>query len=307
MSSPTPTKPKSSRSSLIAIIVALIIGALVALAGSQGGATLGGIPLFALAVAAAYAIQILAFIPAMILRTERFFDLTGSLTFLAISVALVLLTPAPDARSWILAAMVILWAARLGSFLAMRVHKAGSDGRFDEIKGSPVRFLQVWVIQGAWVSITAAAAWIAISTDAGARAPIGWLTVVGIIVWALGLVIEIVADAQKSAFRADPANKDEFIRTGLWSRSRHPNYFGEIVLWVGVFLTAAPVLTGWQWIAILSPLFVILLLTRVSGIPLLEARAEKKWGDRADYIEYRKHTPSLIPRLTRPAVRESAA
>lgn len=307
MSSPTPTKPKSSRASLIAIIVALVIGALVALAGSQGGATLGGIPLFALAVAAAYAIQILAFIPAMILRTERFFDLTGSLTFLAISVALVLLTPMPDARSWILAAMVILWAARLGSFLAMRVHKAGSDGRFDEIKGSPVRFLQVWVIQGAWVSITAAAAWIAISTDAGARAPIGWLTVVGIVVWLLGMAIEIVADAQKSAFRADPANKDEFIRTGLWSRSRHPNYFGEIVIWVGVFLTAAPVLAGWQWVAILSPLFVILLLTRVSGIPLLEARAEKKWGDRADYIEYRENTPALIPRLTRPAVRETAA
>ena len=307
MSSPTSSAPKSSRSSLITIIVALVIGALVALAGSQGGATVGGIPLFAIAVAAAFAIQILAFIPAMLLRTERFFDLTGSLTFLAISVALVLMTPMPDARSWILAAMVILWAARLGSFLAMRVHKAGSDGRFDEIKGSPVRFLQVWVIQGAWVSITAAAAWIAISTDAASRAPIGWLTVVGIIVWVAGMTVEIVADAQKSAFRADPGNKDEFIRTGLWSRSRHPNYFGEIVIWVGVFLTAAPVLAGWQWVAILSPLFVILLLTRVSGIPLLEARAEKKWGDRADYIEYREGTPSLIPRLTRPVVREHAA
>ncbi|WP_372984037.1 DUF1295 domain-containing protein [Microbacterium sp.] len=307
MSSPTSSAPKSSRSSLIAIIVALVIGALVALAGSQGGATVGGIPLFAIAVAAAFAIQILAFIPAMLLRTERFFDLTGSLTFLAISAALVLMTPMPDARSWILAAMVILWAARLGSFLAMRVHKAGSDGRFDEIKGSPVRFLQVWVIQGAWVSITAAAAWIAISTDAASRAPIGWLTVVGIIVWVAGMTIEIVADAQKSAFRADPRHKDEFIRTGLWSRSRHPNYFGEIVIWVGVFLTAAPVLGGWQWVAILSPLFVILLLTRVSGIPLLEARAEKKWGDRADYVEYRESTPSLIPRLTRPVVREHAA
>ncbi|WP_314098539.1 DUF1295 domain-containing protein [Microbacterium foliorum] len=307
MSSPTPTETKSSRASLIAIIVALVIGALVALAGSQNGAMLGGIPLFALAVAAAYVIQILAFIPAVLLRTERFFDLTGSLTFLAISVALVLLTPMPDARSWILAVMVALWAARLGSFLAMRVHKAGSDGRFDEIKGSPVRFLQVWVIQGAWVSITAAAAWIAISTDAANRAPIGWLTVVGTVVWVLGMVIEIVADAQKSAFRADPKNKDEFIRTGLWSRSRHPNYFGEIVIWVGVFVTAAPVLTGWQWVAVLSPLFVILLLTRVSGIPLLEARAEKKWGDRADYIEYRESTPALLPRLTRPTARRAAA
>lgn len=306
MSSPTPTNTRSSRTSLIAIVAALVIGALVALAGSQNGASVGGIPLFAVAVAAAFVIQILAFIPAFLLRTERFFDLTGSATFFVISVVLVLLTPMPDARSWILAGMVMLWAARLGSFLAMRVHKAGSDGRFDEIKGSPLRFLQVWVIQGAWVSLTAAAAWIAISTDAASRPPLGWLSIVGVVVWALGMVIEIVADAQKSAFRKDPSNRDEFIRTGLWSRSRHPNYFGEIVIWVGVFITAAPVLTGWQWVAVLSPLFVILLLTRVSGIPLLEARAEKKWGDRADYIAYRDSTPVLVPRLTRPRVSETA-
>lgn len=307
MSSPTPSDAKSSRSAVIAILAALVIGALVAVAGSQNGATIGGIPLFALAVAAAFAIQVIAFIPAMLLQTERFFDLTGSLTFFAISAALVLLTPQPDARSWILAGMVMLWAVRLGSFLALRVHKAGSDGRFDQIKGSPLRFLQVWIIQGAWVSLTAAAAWIAISADSATRAPIGWLTVVGIVVWVLGMVVEIVADAQKSAFRADPRNRDEFIRTGLWSRSRHPNYFGEIVIWVGVFLTAAPVLVGWQWIALLSPLFVILLLTRVSGVPLLEARAEKKWGDRADYIAYRENTPVLIPKLTRGAVQETAA
>ena len=306
MSSPTPTNTRSSRTSLIAIVAALVIGALVALAGSQNGASVGGIPLFAVAVAAAFVIQILAFIPAFLLRTERFFDLTGSATFFVISVVLVLLTPMPDARSWILAGMVMLWAARLGSFLAMRVHKAGSDGRFDEIKGSPLRFLQVWVIQGAWVSLTAAAAWIAISTDAAARPPLGWLSIVGVVVWALGMVVEIVADAQKSAFRKDPRNRDEFIRSGLWSRSRHPNYFGEIVIWVGVFITAAPVLTGWQWVAVLSPLFVILLLTRVSGIPLLEARAEKKWGDRADYIAYRDSTPVLVPRLTRPRVSETA-
>lgn len=306
MSSPTPTNTRSSRTSLIAIVAALVIGGLVALAGSQNGASVGGIPLFALAVAAAFVIQILAFIPAFLLRTERFFDLTGSATFFVISVVLVLLTPMPDVRSWILAGMVMLWAARLGSFLAMRVHKAGSDGRFDEVKGSPLRFLQVWVIQGAWVSLTAAAAWIAISTDAAARPPLGWLSIVGVVVWALGMVVEIVADAQKSAFRKDPRNRDEFIRTGLWSRSRHPNYFGEIVIWVGVFITAAPVLTGWQWVAVLSPLFVILLLTRVSGIPLLEARAEKKWGDRVDYIAYRDSTPVLVPRLTRPRVSETA-
>ena len=102
---------------------------------------------------------------------------------------------------------------------------------------------------------------------------------------------------QKSHFSADPANKGKFIRTGLWSRSRHPNYFGEITLWVGVAIIALPVLQGWQWIALISPVFVALLITRVSGVPLLEAKADKKWGGQADYEEYKKQTPVLIPKF----------
>lgn len=305
MTSPIPPASTSAsdegpqtRKTLVTIIVAVLIGGLLALAGSWSGATVAGIPLFALAVGAAFLIQFLAFIPAVALRTERFFDLTGSLTFIAISVALVVLAPAQDLRGWILAAMVILWALRLGSFLFARVHRTGSDGRFDQIKTQPLRFFQVWCLQGLWVALTASAAWIAMSADAGDRAPIGWLAVVGVVVWVAGMLVEIVADAQKSAFRANPANRDDFIRTGLWSRSRHPNYFGEILVWIGVFLVAAPVLEGWQWVALLSPLFVTLLLTRVSGIPLLEARADARWGERPDYVAYRERTPVLIPAFT---------
>lgn len=286
-----------TRASIAAIVVALVIGTLVALAGSANGATLGGIPLFALAVAAAFGVQVLVYIPSVIARTERFFDLTGALTFTLISVGLLVLSPAADARSVILAAMVTLWAVRLGSFLFLRIRRSGTDDRFDDIKGDPVRFLQVWAIQGAWVSLTASAAWIAMSGSA--REPIGWLAIVGGLVWVLGMTIEIVADAQKSAFKADAANEGRFISSGLWSRSRHPNYFGEIVLWVGVFLVAAPVLSGWQWVAVISPLFVILLLTRVSGIPLLEAKADRKWGGDDDYAAYKKRTPVLLPRLSR--------
>lgn len=298
---------KSSRSSLITIVIVLIIGAAVALAGSQGGASIGGFPLFALAVVAAFAIQVIVFIPSAILRTERFFDLTGSATFVAISVALVLLAPRPDVRGVILAAMVVLWGLRLGTFLFARVRRVGQDSRFDVIKRSPIRFLQVWIIQGLWVSITAAAAWIAITVSPAQQRPIEWLAVVGIVLWVFGIVIEIVADAQKSAFRSDPRNKDTFIHSGLWSRSRHPNYFGEIVLWIGVALVAAPVLQGWQWIALLSPLFVILLLTRVSGIPLLEAKADSKWGASAEYAAYKKRTPALIPRLRAPQAKPADA
>lgn len=303
MTAPVPSTSERSpatrnRTALVAVVVALVVGAGLAVAGSFRGAQVGGIPVFAIAVTAAFVIQFLVFIPSAVRRTERFFDLTGSLTFIAVSIALALLAPAQDARGWILAAMVVVWAARLGSFLFARVHRAGTDGRFDEIKTNPLRFFQVWCIQGLWVALTASAAWIAMSADAADRAPLDGFAVAGIVVWLAGMVFEVVADLQKQAFRANPANKGEFIRTGLWSRSRHPNYFGEILVWVGVFVVAVPVLQGWQWVAVLSPLFVVLLLTRVSGIPLLEKRADERWGGRADYRAYRDRTPVLIPALT---------
>ena len=287
---------KPNLASLITIVVVLVIGALVAVAGSQDGATWAGLPLFAWAVIAAFGIQVLVYIPSALARTERFFDLTGSATFALISIGLLLAAPAPDTRTWILGAMVIVWAIRLGSFLFIRIHRSGSDSRFDDIKGRPLRFLRVWILQGLWVTLTAAAAWIAMC--ATTRAPLGWVSIVGIAVWLVGIVIEVVADAQKSAFRADDANRGRFITSGLWSRSRHPNYFGEIVLWIGVLLVAAPALVGWQWVAVLSPVFVALLLTRVSGIPLLEQTADRTWGGQEEYERYKARTPVLIPRLT---------
>lgn len=288
-----------NRSALITVVVGLVIGALVALAGSQGGATVGGFPVFALAVAAAFAVQVLVYIPSAIARTERFFDATGSATFILVTLGVVLLSPSPDARSLALAAMVIIWAVRLGSFLFIRIHRSGSDDRFDDIKVNPLSFLRVWIMQGLWVSITAAAAWIAIATEPADRVSFDVFAGVGIALWIIGMLFEVVADLQKNAFKADPANEGRFIRTGLWSRSRHPNYFGEILAWVGVAIVAAPVFDGWQWIGLLSPVFVVLLLTRVSGIPLLEKKADKRWGGDADYEAYKTATPVLVPTLGR--------
>ncbi|PPF83059.1 hypothetical protein C5E07_11735 [Pseudoclavibacter sp. RFBJ3] len=296
----TSTAGSKNRATIITIAIAVLIGALVALAGSQGGAELAGFPLYAWAVAAAFLIQVLVYLPSAAAKTERFFDLTGSATFIVVTIGLLIAAPAPDARSWILGAMVILWALRLGSFLFARIHRSGSDDRFDDIKGDKLRFLRVWIMQGLWVSLTAAAAWIAIAGGTAEREPIGWLGIVGIVIWVAGFVIEVVADLQKNAFKADPANKGRFIRTGLWSRSRHPNYFGEILLWVGVAIVAIPVLVDWQWIALISPVFVVLLLSKVSGVPLLEAKADKKWGGDADYEEYKAKTPVLLLKLTRP-------
>lgn len=285
---------KQDRISLAVTLVVVAIGALVAIAGSQGGATVGGLPAFALAVAAAFVIQWLVYIHGWARRTEKYFDLTGSLTYITITVLLVVLTPGVDARGFLLAALVVIWAARLGTFLFRRISRAGKDDRFDELKKSFFRFLNVWTIQGLWVTFTAAAAWVGITSSQ--RVAFDWLAVVGLVLWAVGFAFEVVADLQKSRFKADPANEGRFINTGLWSKSRHPNYFGEIVLWIGVALIALPTFQGWQWIAIISPLFVTLLLTRVSGVPMLEKKADGKWGGQADYEEYKRTTPVLIPR-----------
>jgi steroid 5-alpha reductase family enzyme len=284
---------RSDHNALAGVPVVVAVGAGVAVAGSQGGATLGGVPLFALCVAMAFVVQWLAFIPAFLLQTEAFYDLTGSITYIAVALGAVLLAPAADARSYLLLALVVVWAARLGSYLFRRVRAQGKDARFDTIKPSFVRFLNAWTLQGLWVSLTLAAALTAITTNV--RKGLDVVAYAGLAVWTAGFAVEAIADAQKSRFRADPANRGTFIHTGLWARSRHPNYLGEIVLWIGVALIAVPVLRGWQWVSLVSPVFVFLLLTRVSGVPLLEKRADERWGDRDDYKAYKARTPVLLP------------
>jgi len=285
----------TDRNSLIAFPILILIGLLVALAGSQGGASIFGVPLFAWSVGLAFLIQWLAFIPAYLLQTEIFFDLTGSITYISVITIAVFSSKGVDGRSILLFSLVVIWAIRLGTFLFGRINKAGKDERFDEIKPSFIRFLNVWTIQGLWVTFTMAAALVAITTIT--RKELDLFAIVGLLVWAFGFAIEVIADSQKSRFNANPDNKGKFIQTGLWSRSRHPNYFGEIILWVGVAIIALPVLQGWQWVAMISPIFVTLLLTRVSGVPLLEKKADKKWGGQENYESYKKKTPVLIPRL----------
>jgi steroid 5-alpha reductase family enzyme len=286
---------REDRNALVSFIIVVIIGIGVAAAGSQGGATAFGIPIFTLSVGLAFLIQWLAFIPAFLLQTEKFFDLTGSITYISVVVLSVLLSPVIDGRLILLLVLVVIWAGRLGTFLFRRILKAGKDARFDDLKPSFFRFLNTWTLQGLWVTFTLAAALAAITTTT--REQLGLYALIGTLIWVLGFAIEVVADAQKSRFRADLENTGKFIRTGLWAKSRHPNYFGEIVLWIGVAIIAAPVLRGWQWITMISPIFVALLLTRISGIPLLEKRADEKWGGQEDYEAYKANTPVLIPRL----------
>ena len=284
--------PETKRSS-IAIVIVLLIATGLALAGSQGGHVVNGFPLFALCVALAFVIQWVAFIPAFVFRTEKFYDLTGSITYLTVVVVALLLSPAIDTRSLLLAGMVAIWAVRLGSFLFMRIRAAGEDRRFREIKQSFARFLMTWTLQGLWVAFSLSSALAAITSTI--RKELDVFAVIGFLVWLFGFGVEVIADSQKSAFNANSANKDKFIRSGLWSWSRHPNYFGEIVLWIGVMIIAMPILQGWQWATLISPIFIIILLTRISGVPMLEKRADEKWGGQPEYEAYKANTSVLIP------------
>jgi steroid 5-alpha reductase family enzyme len=255
---------------------------------------LGGIPLFAFGVAIAFLFQWIAFIPAYIKSTEKFFDLTGSFSYITVIIFSVVFSPKVDIRSFLLMALVSIWAIRLGAFLFRRIMKEGEDRRFKEIKQSGPRFLLTWTLQGLWVSFTLAAALAATTVEQ--RTDFGVIGLIGLLVWIIGFVFEAIADYQKSKFRSVSENKGKFIKTGLWSISRHPNYFGEILLWIGIAIIALPTLQGWRWMTLISPVFVTLLLTKVSGIPLLEQRADKKWGGQKDYEEYKKKTPVLIPK-----------
>ena len=285
---------ETDRNALIALPLVILIGAGVAWAGSQNSAEAFGLPIFAIGVGQAFLIQWLAFLPAYIFQTEKFYDLTGSITYITVTVVAVILSPAVDGRSLLLMGMVLVWAGRLGTFLFRRILKSGKDERFDEIKVSFLRFLNTWTLQGLWVTFTLSAALYAITTTN--RVGLGLYALVGFLIWAFGFTIEVIADAQKSRFKAQPENEGKFINTGLWKWSRHPNYFGEITLWVGVALIALPTLQGWGFVALISPVFVALLITRVSGVPMLEKRADEKWGGQVDYEQYKETTPVLIPR-----------
>lgn len=285
---------KETRRSVLGIIAAVVVGGLVAWAGSDGSAQVGSVPVFALCGLLAFAVNWTAFIPSNAAKTEKYYDLTGTITYTTVTVVAVVLSPDLDARGWIVAAMVIVWTGRLGVFLFRRISREGKDSRFDEIKVDPIRFFSAWTIQGLWVLLTAAAALAIITTtERQSLDPLGY---VGIVVWLAGFSIEAVADRQKSEFKKDLANEGRFIASGLWAWSRHPNYFGEITLWTGIALMAIPVLSGWQWVVLISPIFVTILLTKVSGIPMLEKKADERWGDEEAYQRYEESTPVLIPR-----------
>ncbi len=242
-----------------------------------------------------FIIQIIVFIPSFIFKTEHYYDLTGGITFISTIIISYLVKSQVyqfDITSLLLVVFISLWALRLSSFLFFRVKRTGQDVRFIKIKQSFSWFLMTFTIQGLWVFMCLFPAIIVMSSN---QNNFNSFTILGSILWVVGFLIEIIADHQKTQF--NKTNKGSFISKGLWSLSRHPNYFGEFILWLGITVISFPYLDGYQFIALISPLFVYLLLNKVSGVNLLENIAEKRWGDDKKYIEYKNRTPIFFPKI----------
>ena len=258
-------------------------------------ALLTDLPLVKNLILLIFSIQWISFIPAYIFQTEKFFDLTGSMTYLTTVLAALYITDSVKISDYVIVSCVVIWAIRLGSFLFMRIHKAGEDRRFREIKTNFTRFFMTWTLQGMWVSMCLLCLITALSSYSGII--LNNVFYIGLLIFIFGFIIEVVADHQKTVFRKDLKNKDKFISTGLWSYSRHPNYLGEILLWFGVAIMSFSSLQGLQYLTLISPIFVYILLVYISGIRILENQGDKKWGHLDSYKEYLKNTPRLFFRI----------
>jgi steroid 5-alpha reductase family enzyme len=275
---------------LISLVVFLIA---ISIANATGNS------LVVEAVLIAFIIQWAAFIPAYAFQTEKFYDLTGTLTYLTVTWYTLYMSSEKftnlNVASIAIVLFISLWAIRLGSFLFSRIHKDGEDKRFRTIKPSATQFFMTWTLQGLWVSLCSMCALTAISSESGVVVNAFYYLGVGLFIY--GFFTEVKADNEKSKFRSVPENRDRFITTGLWAKSRHPNYFGEIVLWAAIAVISLPSLSGLQYITLISPIFTYVLLVHVSGVRMLEARGQKKWGHLEEYKAYQKSTPMLFPKL----------
>lgn len=285
--------------SVLIIILTILIPSTLSLLISDNSISINGYPVLLYCVLISFTIHLIIFIPSAIMKNEKFYDFTGMIAYLSIIIFAIqqkyIQIHSIDIYSLVLSLLISIWTLRLGIFLFYRVLKVGEDIRFKDVKNNALKFFVWFSISSLWVSLTTMAA-MNVVTSKNSNKDLTLLCI-GTIIWIIGFLFEIISDYQKIKFKNNALNKNKFIDSGLWSISRHPNYFGEIILWIGIYIITLPSTSGLEYLGIISPLFVIVLLNKVSGINLLEASADKKWGSSKEYQKYKKITPKLIPKL----------
>mmetsp|Transcript_10131 Transcript_10131/g.17333 ORF Transcript_10131/g.17333 Transcript_10131/m.17333 type:complete len:290 (+) Transcript_10131:15-884(+) len=238
--------------------------------------------------------QFIFFIITALLKFDKLTDFAGGTNFLLLALLTFFLGGTFYVRQIIDTLLVALWAFRLAGFLFFRIIKWGEDNRFDEIRENIFKLAFFWTLQAIWVWTVSLPLTILNSDEIDEN-----LTAFDYIGWALfliGLGIETISDFQKLFYKQKV--KDHWCDVGLWSWSRHPNYFGEILLWFSLFMSVANILSGWEWLVIVSPLFITFLLLFVSGIPIQERTQQKRYCEsekRDEFLHYKHRTSTIIP------------
>jgi steroid 5-alpha reductase family enzyme len=240
-----------------------------------------------------FGINIFFFIFAAAFKTDKLTDLSYGLSFVILTLFLLIINPNIQPLQLIVALLIIVWGIRLISYLFIRILKIKKDTRFDKIRNKPLEFVKFWLFQAlaVWIILLPASTLLTTEIKTG----FSLVSSIGIIIFIIGLTIEAAADWQKFTFKNQPENKNKWIQSGIWKYSRHPNYFGEMTLWWGIFVACSPIFSHWQWLTITGPIFITFILLFVSGIPPLEKRYQKKYTNNQEYQEYKNRTSLLVP------------
>ncbi|KAK9115327.1 hypothetical protein Syun_022124 [Stephania yunnanensis] len=237
--------------------------------------------------------QFFFFVITALLKFDKLTDFAGSTNFIVLAILTIVVKGSWHFRQVVLTVLVVLWGLRLGLFLLMRILQWGEDKRFDDKRDNLGKLAVFWIFQAIWVWSVSLPLTVVNATDRNPSIRAG--DIIGWIMWSVGFSVEATADQQKLAFKNSPQNLRKWCNVGLWRLSRHPNYFGEMLLWWGIFVASTPVLKGAEFLVVLGPILLNLLLLFVSGIPLLEESADKKFGNAEEYRFYKATTSPLIP------------
>ena len=240
-----------------------------------------------------FAIQIVFFILAATFKTDKVTDLSYGLTFIILTILLLFTNQTFFNSQIIIVLLISAWGIRLAGYLFIRILNIGKDSRFDGIRENVLKFAGFWTLQAfsVWIILLPSTVALSSATDQGVTV----LTVIGILVCGIGVVIETIADYQKYVFKNKPINRDKWIQSGLWRYSRHPNYFGEMLVWWGLFIIASAYLSGLLWLTILAPIYLTMLLLFVSGVPTIEKKYDHQYKDNQDYQHYKNSTSLIVP------------
>ena len=232
------------------------------------------------------------FVLALLRRDNSIADIAWGLGFVVVTGVTLAGGAGPSARSILASGFVFIWGLRLAVHILFRNRKRGEDPRYAAWRAKWGRwfvvrsYIQVFLLQGLFLLVIG---YPVILANSSKPVPLGPLDLAGAIVWVAGFFFETVGDAQLARFKHDPGNRGKIMDKGLWRFSRHPNYFGESLMWWGIFLVALEVPCGWT--TVVSPVLITFLLVRVSGIPMLE----KKYAGNAEFQAYARRTRAFVP------------